>query len=221
MTKSVTRYKFSEFLKGFGPLEKALENVKKVVAAEWFFGFISASESKKFWEQQPVGTFLVRFSGSRPGAFVLDYLREPMKVRSVRLTSHPSGGFSALIEGGKERVFKSLHEVVETYTTMNVLVHPFSSDLPEKDWFYGDISSEEAETLLESQKYGTFLIRFSNQPGCFAASFVGESNEIKKGLITKAQGGWQVKNQGMIFKTLDDLVAHYKKENIFSVPCQS
>jgi hypothetical protein len=106
--------------------------VKRVVAADWFFGFISASESKKFLEQEPVGTFLVRFSGSQPGAFVLDYLREPMKVRSVRLTSSPSGGFAALIEGGKERVFKTLHDVIDTYTQMKVLVHSFSSDLPEK-----------------------------------------------------------------------------------------
>jgi len=221
MTNSVTKYKFSEFLKGFGPLENCLENVKKVVGAEWFFGFISASESKKFLEPQPVGTFLVRFSGSRPGAFVLDYIIKPGHVRSVRLTSHESGGFAALIVGGKERVFKTLHEIVDTYTKINVLVHPFSSELPEQDWFYGDITRDEAETLLLGQKPGTFLIRFSKEPGCFAASFVGQDGSFLNGLVTKAPNGYQVKSQGVVFKNLHEVVQHYIAEKIFSQVCIS
>ncbi len=108
----------------------------------WFFGFISADEGKKFLELSPVGTFLIRFSGSKPGSFVLDYVPSPGKVISVRLNSHLSGtffvlmmmtlegGFSAMTSGGKDLVFKSLHEVVETYKAKNVLTHPFSSTLP-------------------------------------------------------------------------------------------
>jgi hypothetical protein len=109
--------------------------VKSVVSADWFHGFISANESKRFLEQQGVGTFLIRFSGSRPGSFVLDYVRTVGHVRSVRLTGHPDGGFAVLIEGpGQERtrVFKSLHELVETYTKMEVLSTPFESSLPKK-----------------------------------------------------------------------------------------
>jgi len=224
-TGSVTRYKFQEFLKGFGPLERCVANVKSVVSAEWFHGFISANESKKFLELQPIGTFLIRFSGSRPGSFVLDYVREPGHVRSVRLSGHPTGGFSALIEGGqtKERVFKTLAELVETYASMNVLSRPFSTSLTNQPWFYGDLSGEEAEQLLMGQPPGVFLIRFSTQPGCFAASFVTENSVVKKGLISKVSSpnaGFQVNNTGMVFQSLDNLVDHYKLQNIFVTPYQ-
>mmetsp|Transcript_14999 Transcript_14999/g.20981 ORF Transcript_14999/g.20981 Transcript_14999/m.20981 type:complete len:915 (+) Transcript_14999:136-2880(+) len=225
-TGSVTRFKFQEFLKGFGPLENCVLNVKKVVAAEWFYGFLSATESKRFLEQQSLGTFLVRFSGSKPGSFVLDYVKDTQHVRSVRLTGHSDGGFAVLIEGGqtpKERVFKSLEELIETYRTMGVLSLPFSSTLPQKPWFFGDLTGEEAEQLLAGHPQGTFLIRFSNQPGCFAASFVGLQNTqpaILKGLITKTNHGFQVNNYGMVFPTLDDLVGHYQNQKIFTVPLQ-
>ncbi len=33
-TGSVNRFKFSEFLKGFGPLEHCIENVNRVISAE-------------------------------------------------------------------------------------------------------------------------------------------------------------------------------------------
>jgi len=208
-----------EFLKGFGPLAKCVENVKAVVSAEWFFGFISSAESNKFLETQPVGTFLIRFSGSRPGAFVLDYVLKPSHIRSVRLISHPDGGFAALIEGGSgERTFKTLNELIETYQKINVLSYPFSSSLPQKEWFFGDLTSQEAEKLLKGCAPGTFLIRFSKEPGCFAASYTDKNNNVQRGLITRHPTGYQVSGQGMIFKILDDLVHHYKDQGYFTLP---
>jgi len=178
-----------------------------------------------FLAEQPIGTFLIRFSGSRAGAFVLDYVREPGAVRSVRLTSHPNGGFAALISGGdtKERVFKSLHELVETYTLSNILRIPLTSSLTQQPWFYGDVSREEADVLLQGQPPGTFLLRFSNQVGCFAASFIGSDGEVKRGLITRiASGnGYQVKGQGIVYPSLSDLVKQYKEEHIFSSPLEA
>jgi hypothetical protein len=240
-TGSVTRYKFIEFLKGFGPLERCVENVKRVVASDWFHGFISANESKKFLEQQPVGTFLIRFSGSRPGAFVLDYVREIGHVRSVRLKSHISGGFAAQGErpGAKELIFKSLEDLVDTYRKMGVLTLPFSSSLTSKPWFYGDVTADEAELLLQGQPAGTFLIRFSGQRGHLAASYVGPQTaqstngmiraetiapgadlKVQKGLITKHAAGWQVGGAGMVFGTVDELIVHYQEQKIFTQPFQ-
>lgn len=147
--KSVTRYKFTEFLKGFGPLEHCVENVKRVVGAEWFHGFISANESKKFLEQQIAGTFLIRFSGSRPGSLVLDYVMQHSHVRSVRLTAHPGGGFAApsAESQSKELVFKTLHELVETNTKNGVLRYPFSTNLTQKAWFYGDVTGDRKSVV--------------------------------------------------------------------------
>lgn len=46
----------------------------------------------------------------------------------------PPGGFAAASEGSqaKELVFKSLHDLVETYTKMSVLTLPFSTALTHK-----------------------------------------------------------------------------------------
>jgi len=158
---SVTCFRFLEFLKGFGPLSESVENVKRVLSAEWFYGFISSAEAKMFLEGQPISTYLIRFSGSRPGAFTLDVVRDTGQVRSVRLNRNLNGGFSALIEGqNKERIFKSLHEIVDTYNKMGLLKYPFSSKHPHSPWFHGDLTREEAEQLLKGHIAGTFLIRF-------------------------------------------------------------
>jgi hypothetical protein len=106
--------------------------VKLLVSAEWFHGFLGPTDAIKFLEYQPVGTFLVRFSNSRPGAFTLDYVASPGYVRSVRLKNHSSGGFAVQVVGGQEKIFKSIHELVETYTKMNVLVRPFSDSISQK-----------------------------------------------------------------------------------------
>jgi len=74
-TGSVTRTKFSEFIKSFGPLSECMSNVIKIVSTPWFQGYMTAEESQKYLETEEVGTFLVRFSNSKGGAFALDYVR--------------------------------------------------------------------------------------------------------------------------------------------------
>jgi len=212
---------FWNFLKGFGPLADCIQNVKRTVSATWFHGFITSNESKLFLSQQPLGTFLIRFSGSRPGSFVLDYVRDGGTIRSVRLNSNPIGGFVAPIEGGevKEKAFKNLTEIVDTYMKKNLLRLPLSNSLPQKPWFFGDITAKEAEQALLGQPVGTFLMRFSQKVvGCFAVSFVGENGEVSKGLITPTNGGYQVSTQGFVFATLDDVITHYKDNKFFDKP---
>ena len=69
----------------------------------------------------------------------------------------------------------------------------------ERPWFFGDATGEEAKNLLEGKPVGTFLVRFSeNKPGCFAISFVIPSGEVKKGLITRNPGGYQVNGAGKL-----------------------
>jgi len=101
---------------------------------------------------------------------------------------------------------------------MGLLKYPFSSKLPHSPWFHGDLTREEAEQLLKGHIAGTFLIRFSKEPGCYAASFVGKNGESQNGLITKSLGGYQVNRQGMSFVSLEDLIKHYIDLGIFSQP---
>jgi hypothetical protein len=100
-----------------------------------------------------------------------------------------------------------------------------------RPWFFGDVTAEEAELLLQGQSVGTFLIRFSQHKGNLAASYVGpkegvkasedlpfELCKIQKGLITKHPSGWQVGGAGMVFPSVDDLIAHYVEQGIFTQP---
>lgn len=80
------------------------------------------------------------------------------------------------------------------------------------------MSREECEALLRDKSVGTFLIRLSSQPGCFAASFVGVDKSVKHGIITKHENGYQVKREGVVFKTLEALISHYYEEKIFITP---
>ncbi len=45
------------------------------------------------------------------------------------------------------------------------------------------MGGDEAENLLKGKKPGTYLIRFSSQPGFFAGSYVDQSKQVGKCLI--------------------------------------
>lgn len=62
---------------------------------------------------------------------------------------------------------------------------------------------------LLSQQPGTFLIRFSSQPGFYAGSFVVEPFKIGKSLIQPVPNGFQVQSDesdSTIYPTLQALV---------------
>ena len=135
----------------------------------------------------PVGTYLVRFSSSKPGSFALAFTSAPMKVTHVIITTSPQGifnlnkkysyiiiGFTIKDQAG-EKSFKNLNEIIEFYGAF--LKIPFDSTLPKDPYtisiyilillmfifrfFFGDLSAQEAEEYLTGKKTGTYLIRFS------------------------------------------------------------
>jgi hypothetical protein len=255
-TGCVTRHKLSEFLKSFGPLSDCIKNVVKITTSSWFYGYMSLEESQKYLETENMGTFLVRFSNSKAGAFALDYVRV---IAEVDASSQPLYGpmetnpisylndqdddedmenevpvmnqrfiktvSSVLIEsvgvGFKlkenfgDKLFKSIHEVLYHYK--NVLVRPLVSSLTNENWFYGAISADEAEDILSGQAPGTFLIRFSSQPGCFAASFVDGFGNICKSLIKRVTGGFSFENSNCdkIFYSIQELVGEFITRGVF------
>eukprot|EP01117_Protostelium_nocturnum_P008702 TRINITY_DN3118_c0_g1_i1.p1 TRINITY_DN3118_c0_g1~~TRINITY_DN3118_c0_g1_i1.p1 ORF type:complete len:903 (+),score=235.28 TRINITY_DN3118_c0_g1_i1:180-2888(+) len=210
-TQTVTRYKFQEFLKGFGPLENVRENVNKLIAAQWFHGYISGPDAHRELQGEPPGTYLVRFSGSRPGVFVLDYARANEAPNAVRLCAIPSGGFAV-----GDRHFNALEDLLHFYISHQVLKAPYTFKIANQPWFFGDITGEEAEAYLSGSPPGTFLIRFSMTPGCYAASFVGPDGLPKKGLIAKTNGGFQVNGKGQLFQSIEALIDGYRFRGYFT-----
>lgn len=111
-------YKWSEFLKGFGPLTNVVNNVhtttnanasacttptladaallrdshcrvqvRNILTAPWFHGFLTSREAELLLEDQPIGTFLIRFSRSSGGSFALAFVQEHRKILHI-LSTH-------------------------------------------------------------------------------------------------------------------------------------
>lgn len=85
-------------------------------------------------------------------------------------------------------------------------------------WFWGDTPKEKATEVLQGLPVGTFLVRNSSKPGCFAASVVFD-NGVRHILIHPSPGGRYVidsiKNR-YNFKNLPSLVKCYG--NILRTP---
>lgn len=164
---------------------------------------------------------------SKPGSFSLDYVSEQNKVSSILLSVH-EGGWT------QDRL-SSLEEVIESCKKKGFISSPLKSTINKKfglcihlhfssqslsffffrDWFYGEISREEAEQLLQDKEPGTFIIRMSSEQGSYAATFVNKERQVKNGKIKNVGGQYQVEGEGNKYSTLEDLVQFYKSKEIF------
>eukprot|EP01087_Luapelamoeba_hula_P024516 TRINITY_DN9358_c0_g1_i1.p1 TRINITY_DN9358_c0_g1~~TRINITY_DN9358_c0_g1_i1.p1 ORF type:complete len:557 (+),score=92.16 TRINITY_DN9358_c0_g1_i1:184-1854(+) len=206
-TGYVNMYKWSEFLKGFGPLPEVVVNLRQTLLAPWFHGFLSSREAELLLEEQPVGTFLIRFSRSSGGSFALAFVQAPRKVLHILIRSAKPDGFHIdEEETSGHKTFASLPDIIGHYHVY--LSSPFVSDLPRESWFHGDVSAQESSEMLAGQPEGTFLIRFSSRSGCFAASYVAEG-EIKHALIKGTPQGYQFDGEAEFFPTLPSLIEAY------------
>jgi len=221
-TGYVSQYKFSEFLKGFGPFSSCHINMKSILSEKWFHGFLSSKESELLLTitREPDGTFLIRFSKSKPGSFALAFMKS-RQVRHILIESCMPEGLKISDSGsGNIKTFKSLTEIIDP--SHFVLKRPFISSLPSKVWFHGDIVTEEANDLLHDQEKGTYLVRFSSK-GCYAASFVDAKNTVRHVLIelNYETNLFEVntgEGERMTFKTIKELVNHYISKGVFRTP---
>lgn len=217
-TGHINMYKWSEFLKGFGPLTNVVNNVRNILTAPWFHGFLTSREAELLLEDQPIGTFLIRFSRSSGGSFALAFVQEHRKILHILIQSCMPEGFKIdEEEGDKSKYFESLQDIVDHYSIF--LQHSFTSELPRESWFHGDVSPPEAIELLQGHPEGTFLIRFSSQPGCFAASFMASHSEVRHALIQGLpQGGFLFAGEKETFPNLTTLIEAYSPTLRFALP---
>jgi len=92
-------------------------------------------------------------------------------------------------------------------------------DLLKKNWFHGNLSSQDAEKKLSKQKKGTFLVRFSaREPGSYALSAVSQGGRMKHYRVYHKPG-----IQYMIGETecssLDEILSKYHKELFLKAAC--
>uniref|UniRef100_A0A8C5A6S7 Phosphatidylinositol 3-kinase regulatory subunit alpha-like n=1 Tax=Gadus morhua TaxID=8049 RepID=A0A8C5A6S7_GADMO len=89
-------------------------------------------------------------------------------------------------------------------------------DLPHHDeclWRLGNINRIQAETLLRGKRDGTFLVRDSSKPGCYACSVVVEG-EVKHCVINKTHTGYGFAEPYNLYASLKELVLHYQHASL-------
>lgn len=214
-TGQISSLRWNEFLKGFGPLAKCLYNLQEMLAKPWFHGFLSRDDATKLLEVEPKGTFMVRFSSTKPGSFSLAHTMDNLVVNHVIVHTRDNG-FAIREDSSKEKLFPTVSHLIEAYSA--ILIKPYSQRFPRELWWHGDLSAEEAQELLKDKKPGTFLIRFSStQRGCFASSFVDtKTGLIEKGLIIGSQYGYQL--SGKVFASMEEIIESLIRWGIFTEP---
>ncbi|XP_029431709.1 phosphatidylinositol 3-kinase regulatory subunit alpha isoform X3 [Rhinatrema bivittatum] len=89
-------------------------------------------------------------------------------------------------------------------------------DLPhhdERTWNVGNIKRSPAENLLRGKRDGTFLVRESSKPGCYACSVVVDG-EVKHCVINKTPTGFGFAEPYNLYNTLKELVLHYQHTSL-------
>ncbi|XP_042276288.1 phosphatidylinositol 3-kinase regulatory subunit alpha-like [Thunnus maccoyii] len=89
-------------------------------------------------------------------------------------------------------------------------------DLPHHDerlWRLGNINRLQAESLLRGKRDGTFLVRDSSKPGCYACSVVVDG-EVKHCVINKTTSGFGFAEPYNLYGSLKELVLHYQHTSL-------
>ncbi|KAM9810412.1 phosphatidylinositol 3-kinase regulatory subunit alpha-like [Neosynchiropus ocellatus] len=89
-------------------------------------------------------------------------------------------------------------------------------DLPHHDerlWRLGNIKRGQAESLLRGKRDGTFLVRDSSKPGCYACSVVVDG-EVKHCVINKTSTGYGFAEPYNLYGSLKELVLHYQHTSL-------
>jgi len=111
-TVSLSNWKrFSDWFSFQGNQSKrtwSYQEVMNIVQHNWFFGFMDALEAKKFLQDRPVGSFLVRFSAT-PGWFVLSVNQR--RVIHWRISAEKTAKEAQYVLD--TRVYRGIHELLE------------------------------------------------------------------------------------------------------------
>eukprot|EP01088_Endostelium_zonatum_P003335 TRINITY_DN1454_c0_g1_i1.p1 TRINITY_DN1454_c0_g1~~TRINITY_DN1454_c0_g1_i1.p1 ORF type:complete len:753 (-),score=114.84 TRINITY_DN1454_c0_g1_i1:119-2377(-) len=227
----ITAYRFSEFLKGFGPLSQSLHNLTHILQQPWFHGFLSRTEVNRLLYDQPPGTFLLRFSKSQPGSFALVLVPEHNQTQHILIQSlYPLPGFtiseSSNSSPSPKKHYPKLWDLLSYYVENKTLLYPYTSDFIPQPWFWGDLTSSEAADIIKDSTPGTFLIRFSGTKSssssfsnlrsneesqqselCFASTKVENNGEIRHTRIKKTpSGSWRDEGGAQEYRTMSELV---------------
>eukprot|EP01087_Luapelamoeba_hula_P021520 TRINITY_DN7544_c0_g1_i1.p1 TRINITY_DN7544_c0_g1~~TRINITY_DN7544_c0_g1_i1.p1 ORF type:complete len:591 (-),score=120.13 TRINITY_DN7544_c0_g1_i1:88-1860(-) len=87
-----------------------------------------------------------------------------------------------------------------------------------KEWFYGPLSESEANSLLTTQNNGTFIVRFSSDPGSFTLTTKTREGLSHYRILHKAGGPYVI--GGQEHASVDAVLKEHKKKFGLRKPCK-
>jgi hypothetical protein len=187
-TDFVNLIKFAHFARGFAPLRGCLDRVVRLVTKPYFAGFLTSDDATRLLSHHAAGTFLVRFSKSRPGSFAIAYVDVGAadRVAHARLQGARGGGVVM-----NKTTFDSVEELVRVYQQQGVLTTGIADPIVREPWFRGDFDDAEATSCLQFTAPGTFLVRFDPQRKgfTFVVSYVAADRTIQHAPLRADEGG--------------------------------
>eukprot|EP01088_Endostelium_zonatum_P008616 TRINITY_DN21772_c0_g1_i1.p1 TRINITY_DN21772_c0_g1~~TRINITY_DN21772_c0_g1_i1.p1 ORF type:complete len:590 (+),score=141.19 TRINITY_DN21772_c0_g1_i1:154-1923(+) len=219
-TSYISSHSFSLFLLLFGPFPLLSTHLLQLYSTPAFYGYLSRKESDLLLSPSPTGTFLFRFSRSHPNSIAISFKRGTEVMHILVKGSRQNGKRVLKVEeeegsGAGERVFVDkegggggLEEIRKEYAES--LKEGLKCKMVFEKWFHGDLDSSDCAELLKGKCMGTFLVRFSSQPGCLAVTYVGALHAIQSVLIYKIKGDAQ--SQNIIEKPLSESAEKKKKK---------
>lgn len=79
-------------------------------------------------------------------------------------------------------------------------------------WYHGKLNARAANALVQGQRVGTFLVRESSQPGCFAIASTRPDGTVCHTLVNCTNGLYSYDGQEMTplppFGALHELIDH-------------
>jgi len=178
---SVSIGRFDSFLHGFGPLPSAAGRVRDIVTAPWFHSYLSSEEAVRLLRDTEEGTYLVRFSKSKPGNFAiaLRATSSTTPVKHARIDTRGDGRF-----GLQKKRYDSLAALLAGTPHLK---QPFHAPLLLQPYFHGDLTELEATEILSGSEPGTFLVRFAlDKPSdAYAISYVDDARHVRHVSVTR------------------------------------
>ncbi|KAF2073209.1 hypothetical protein CYY_005491 [Polysphondylium violaceum] len=72
--------------------------------------------------------------------------------------------------------------------------------------FLGEASSKNVAQYLAGKKSGTYIIRFSSEPGCYAISYLSKTKEITHTKVVKQPQGYKHFGGNTFYPSIDELI---------------
>ena len=113
-TGFVSLYKFSQYMRAFGPLEGSPKRAEVVICQPWFHGYMSRNEATRMLEPYEPGTYFVRFA-SEPGSFALNFKDDSNGIYNIKIRVDVGPNRFCMEEGEEHRTFETLGDLVANY----------------------------------------------------------------------------------------------------------